>query len=171
MSRMNDIFEYLEGNAKRATNSAWLRFEYIKLGWKLFKMHPILGIGIGNASIYTMMFYGNAHYLHNNYMEMLACGGLVGFFLHYWIFFHLLRVYIKKIKHHDKEFDICFVLLVLKLIMDMGAVSYYAKPTYFYLFLFVMGAYGFRAVSTQKWEEAAITDSRLKAGEVQDNAY
>lgn len=138
MDRIYQVFEFLEGNATRSTNSAWIRFAYIKLGLQLFKENPILGIGIGNANIYTMLYYGNSHYLHNNYVEILACGGIVGFLFYYWIYFYLIYFFIKNFKYRDQEFNICFVIFILKLIMDYGAVSYYSKPSYFYLLLFII---------------------------------
>lgn len=165
MGRMDDIFEYLEGNATRATNTAWLRFAYTKLGWEVFLRNPILGIGIGNASIYTLIYYGNAHYLHNNYMELLACGGFVGFFLHYWLFFYLLWAYIRNFRQRDKEFNICFVLLIFKLIMDIGDVSYYTKPTYFYLLLFVMGAKRLKEDSNNRQKNFTAVNPILETNE------
>ena len=162
MGRLYQIVEFFEGNATRATNSAWIRFAYIRLGLQLFKEHPFLGIGIGNANIYTMLYYGNSHYLHNNYVEMLACGGIVGFLLHYWIYFYLFYFFIKNFKYRDKEFNICFVIFILKLVMDYGAVSYYSKPSYFYLLLFIMEVRDFR-------EKIHESDTRVWSGIHQEN--
>ena len=170
INRMKDIIEYLKGNATRYNNSVWLRGAYVRLGWEIFVSHPILGIGISNASIYTMQYYGNAHYLHNNYVEILACTGIVGFLLHYWLYFYLLWVYIKNFRYHEKVFNICFILLVLKLIMDIGAVSYYNKPTYFYLMLFVMGAQSIKAEKEIRQLSNAAYSHEDVSG-VQDNAY
>ena len=118
-----------------------------------------------------MLFYGNAHYLHNNYMEMLACGGIVGFLIHYWIYVYLLRVYIKNFKHHEKEFNICFVLLIFKLIMDIGAVSYYSKTTYFYLLLFIMGVTKIKEISGNRQGNNAVIYTYKDIKEVQGHAY
>lgn len=170
INRLNDINVYLQGNATRYNNSVWLRFAYARLGWEIFISHPILGIGIGNASIYTMLYYGNAHYLHNNYMEILACGGIIGFLFHYWLYFYLLRIYTKNYRHHEKEYNICFILLVFKLIMDVGAVSYYSKPTYFYLLLFVMGAQKIKAEKDIRQTDT-VSHSLNDADEDRDNAY
>ena len=170
LNRMDDIFEYLKGNATRYNNSVWLRFAYARLGWKIFISHPIFGIGLGNASIYTMQFYGTAHYLHNNYVEILACAGIVGFLVHYWLYFYLLWVYIKNFRHHNEEFSICFILLVFKLIMDLGAVSYYTKPTYFYLLLFVIGAQRIKMEKDSRQLDTAAY-SLDNTDEVKGNAY
>ena len=134
--RLNEILEMLSGSGKRANNSAWIRFAYVDLGIKLFKSHPLLGIGIGNANIYTQMYYGHNHYLHNNYVELLACGGIVGFLIYYSMHFYLLVNYIRYRKFHDGEYDICFVLLILNIIVDYGIVSYYDKANFLFLFVF-----------------------------------
>lgn len=136
--RIFDIFEMLAGEGVRGQNSAWIRFAYNDLGIELFKKHPVLGIGINNASIYTQMVYGHNHYLHNNYIELLACGGLVGFSLYYSIYAYFLYCFWKYRKYRDKEFDICLVLLLLNLVVDYGGVSYYGKDTYVFAYIYWM---------------------------------
>ena len=136
VKRLNEIMEMLVGTGKRSNNSAWIRFAYIDLGIDLFKSHPFLGIGIGNANIYTQMYYHHNHYLHNNYIELLACGGLIGFLIYYSMHLYLLANYIKYRQYRDKEYDICLVLLILNLIVDYGVVSYYDKANYLFLFMF-----------------------------------
>lgn len=138
IDRMSDIKDILNGKGTRYDNSAWLRFAYIKLGMRLFRKHPLLGIGVGNANIYTQMYYGNNHYLHNNYVEILACLGLVGFMIYYSIFAYLLYYFIKNIKYRDGEYDMCFILLIINLIIDYGVVSYYDKATYLYILLYTI---------------------------------
>ena len=126
------------GNGTRGQNSAWIRFAYTELGLKLFKENPILGIGIGNANLYTQMYYGNNHYLHNNYVELLACGGIVGFTIYYSIWIYLLITFIRYRKFREKEYDICLILFLINLILDYGAVSYYDKSRYVFLLLYWM---------------------------------
>ncbi len=138
--RMLEIVEMLAGKGVRGKNSAWIRFAYNDLGIKLFKEHPIFGIGIGNANIYTQMYYNHDHYLHNNYIELLACGGIVGFLLYYSIWIYLLLTFIRCRKQRSREYDICLILMLIHLVLDYGAVSYYSKETYVFLMLFWMEA-------------------------------
>ena len=135
MKRLKEILEMLAGTGTRADNSAWLRFAYINLGIDLFKKNPLLGIGIGNANIYTQLYYHHNHYLHNNYIELLACGGIVGFVIYYSMHLYLLINYFKYRKYRDRDYDICLILLLLNLIVDCGVVSYYDKVNYLFLFL------------------------------------
>ena len=134
--RIYEIFEMLVGEGVRGENSAWIRFAYNELGIELFKQHPVLGIGINNASIYTQMYYGHNHYLHNNYIELLACGGFVGFTLYYAVYAYFLYSLWKYRIYRDHEYDICLILLLLNLVMDYGAVSYYNKDTYILLYIY-----------------------------------
>ncbi|MDI9461664.1 MAG: O-antigen ligase family protein [Saccharofermentanales bacterium] len=136
MSRFADILDMISGKGTRETNTAWLRFAYNDLGLQLFRQSPLIGIGIGNANLYTQILFGNNHYLHNNYVELLACGGLIGFFLYYSIHLYILFFLWKYRKYRDKEFDICLVLLLINLIVDYGAVSYYDKGRYLFLYLY-----------------------------------
>ena len=36
----------------------------------------------------------------------------------------------------SREYDICLILFIVRLILDYGAVWYYSKDTYFFLMLF-----------------------------------
>jgi len=136
MNRLTEILEMLAGRGTRSNNSAWIRFAYIDLGIELFKRNPLLGIGIGNANIYTQLYYHHNHYLHNNYVELLACGGITGFLIYYSMHLYLIKNYVKFRKFRDKEYDICLVLLILNIIVDYGVVSYYDKANFLFLFVF-----------------------------------
>lgn len=135
VKRVSDVIDAIAGRGTRASNSAWIRFAYIELGKKLFKENPVLGIGIGNANIYTRMYYGNNHYLHNNYIELLACGGLIGFIIYYSMHLHLLVGFFRLWKHRDRVYDIMLVLLIIVLIVDYGMVSYYNRTNYLFLYM------------------------------------
>lgn len=78
------------------------------------------------------------YYLHNNYWEMLADGGIIGFIIYYWIYAFILKKMIKFRRLSDGEFVICFTFLILSLILDNAAVSYLSKTTYYkLLFIFI----------------------------------
>lgn len=156
IKRMTEIFDMLAGRGARTNNSAWLRFAYTKLGIQLFREHPILGIGIGNANIYTQLYYGHNHYLHNNYAELLACGGLLGFIVYYSMHIFLLRGYIRNWKYRNNDYDICLLLMLLIIIVDYGMVSYYSRTNYFYLFMIWRYAREMRQGVGQQVEESGL---------------
>jgi len=136
MERLDDIVTALNGTDYRRGNSAWIRFEYVLLGIKIFMQNPILGIGLGNTNFYTQAMYGHFHYLHNNYVELLAATGIVGTVMYYSIYIHILSVFWKYRKYRNAEYDICLVILLIRLVMDFGAVFYYSKVAYGFLLLF-----------------------------------
>ena len=134
--RLNDMIIALRGEGTRGTDG-WLRIQYVKLGMELFRKHPILGIGLGNANTYTLQLYNHNHYLHNNYVEMLATLGIVGTVLYYSIYAYFLYAFFKYRKvGRDREYDVCLTILLVRLVMDYGAVFFYNKETYIYILLF-----------------------------------
>ena len=136
MGRMEGMLNIVTGGT--VEKSAMIRFSLVQLGISLFKQHPILGIGIDNPRLFTYGVTGQSFYLHNNFLEILSSGGVVGFILYYWIYVKLLFTLIRKRDFDDPQYCICFVLLILLLIMDYGMVSYYSKSTYVFLLLFVL---------------------------------
>ena len=135
MKRMEGMFNIVVGGT--VEKSAMIRMSLVQLGLELFKQHPLLGVGIDNPRLYTYEVVGETYYLHNNYMEILSSGGIVGFISYYWMYVKLLISYIRRRDFDDLQYCICFVILILLLIMDYGMVSYYSKSTYIFLFLFV----------------------------------
>ena len=134
--RFQTMFDAFMGRAA-AGNSTVTRLSLINIGIDLFKEHPIGGIGINNAHfIAGEIFSHTDYYLHNNYIEMLADGGIIGFCLYYSIFVFLVIKYWKIRDFKDGEFIICFSLLIINLIMDIAAVSFLDRETYFYLLIY-----------------------------------
>lgn len=126
---------FLGGSVEK---SAMIRMSLVRLGIDLFKKNPLLGIGIDNPRLYTYGVVGESYYLHNNFVEILSSGGIIGFIVYYWIYVKILFSYIKRHNFDDPQFCICLVLLLLVIIMDYGMVSYYSKTTYIFLLLFTM---------------------------------
>lgn len=136
--RMQYVVNYFSGKGEVGL-SITERSELIKIGKEIFVHHPILGIGIDNAKLVVLKIMGKKdYYLHNNYWEMLADGGIIGFIIYYWIYAFILKKMIKFRRLSDGEFVICFTFLILSLILDNAAVSYLSKTTYYkLLFIFI----------------------------------
>lgn len=131
-SRIGEMFAGFigKGEVDRSTN---IRMLYTQLGLEIFKAHPILGVGIDNARIFTYQISGFNHYLHNNFAELLADVGMIGFVVYYLMY---LTIFIKNFilyKKGNTRAGLILVMLVLMVIMDYGRVSYYSKETYLYL--------------------------------------
>jgi len=112
----------------------------VRIGIAEFLNNPLLGLGIGSSSEITLKSLGWATYLHNNYIELLACGGIVGTIIYYFMFLYPGLQLLRKGYNKDKNTLICLILLLLWLITDWGVVSYYYKQTYFFILLFFMQA-------------------------------
>ena len=121
-------------NLGKVDSSAFLRSWMIQVGWEQFKQTPIIGVGMSNSGIILERVIRRT-YFHNNYIEMLACGGIVGTVLYYQLFLIPAIQLFRQRFCPDKNTMLCLILIMLIFMMDMGAVSSGAKSTYFYLMI------------------------------------
>lgn len=102
----------------------WLREQ----AWQQFKNHPVLGVGIGQFRYYASAG-GLDLYAHNNFLEILANTGIVGFFIYYGSMFQLLlrTLFVSNGKDRREISNGCFVaaFLLAVLAMEYGQVDYY----------------------------------------------
>lgn len=116
-------------------HSTEIRKQLVGFGLSIFKKNPILGIGIGNTHILVNQYYGEDFYLHNNFVELLAGGGIIGFAIYYSMFAFVLFSIFKHGGIHCSRNRIILVLLSFLLIADLASGTYYAKETYFFLMI------------------------------------
>lgn len=133
--RMDGLMALVSGSGK-IDSSAQLRQQYMHIGMEQFLNNPILGIGIGNSLVVLKQTVGHYTYFHMNYIELLACGGIVGIILYYSRYIKILCVSIRYRKNLPQEWVVIITLFFLCLIADVGAVTYYSKETYFYFMIF-----------------------------------
>lgn len=101
-----------------------IRMNLARGGFELFLSNP-LGIGFGNVTNIL------GTYSHNNYIEVLASSGLVGFFAYYYIYF--VGLY-KSFKYRTNMlFKYCLFTLAGLMIIELGQVTYlYSIPFFFF---------------------------------------
>lgn len=120
-------------------NSTRQRAEMNRIGYEQFLNNPLLGMGIGNPRILLKGMWGtNYPYLHNNYIELLAGGGLIGTILYYVMYIYVLvKTFIyRKAKYPPKY--VIWVVCANALLLDYFMVTYYSKITYiFFVFLYI----------------------------------
>ncbi len=123
------FFDAVSG--KTATlGSVYYRIGMLRVGFELFISHPIFGNGI-NATKYALFNAGIPYtVLHNNFIELLADVGIVGFSLYYGIYFISLKRALKQIKSNS---FFPLLLLVMMLVLDIGGVTYYMQRNYLFL--------------------------------------
>lgn len=140
-SRIENAFSVLTGGeAIIKETSVQIREEYVKLGWRQFLKSPIWGNGIGCAGYAMSEEYGFVTYLHNNYIEILASGGLIGFVLYYAPYYIVLKNHVRRLfmyREQNPVLVISFALLVTKLVGHVGTVVYYSKIEYLLLAIWI----------------------------------
>lgn len=129
--RMDGLISSFTGEGE-IDSSTLIRMKLRALGFTQLQHTPFLGIGMGNARNLALSETGMDVYLHCNYAELAANGGIIGLFLYYWIYFKIIYVEWKHVKYNNYSILI-FIIILLQLIMDWGSVSYYSKSTYFIL--------------------------------------
>ena len=96
-----------------------------------FYAHPGKGIG------YYCFQYTNSYglYAHNNYLEILADLGLLGFGLYYIMYLIIFRIafdmFLRKRRMKSKEYILAFIFIMILMVME------YAQITYIRLFALV----------------------------------
>ena len=130
--RLTGMFNSFFG-AGEVDASTQIRNDMLALGFHLWGKNPLIGYGISNVHILANEYMGEDTYLHNNYVELLCGGGLVGFCLYYAMHVYLFVGFIKYRKANKALFSICMTWLVLTIIMDWGMVSYLMKSNSCYL--------------------------------------
>lgn len=93
---------------------------------ELFKQYPITGYGLDAFKFYTVQHGTSQLYSHNNYLELLACTGLIGFSLYYGAIMSLLMNLRKKLNENPMLISLISILLV-QLFLDAGSVTYYSE--------------------------------------------
>ncbi len=124
--------------------SARNRYRMIDLGIEIFKHHPVLGVGLNGSLVYA-----NGTYLHSNYIELLATGGIVGILIYYAYYIYVFsRLCKKKTNNIASWKNIGILFLVICLITDVGAVTYFSKPQciYFVIFAIAIGKNSSRSI-------------------------
>ena len=127
--RFEAMFSFLSGSEKIMDYSTRERQIVIESGVNQFYKTPFIGIGIGATGYITESAVGFSTYLHNNYIELLASGGVIGFILYY---FPILGFVIEswKLQKQSVNSKICIIFVIVSLVNDAASVQYFSKFTY-----------------------------------------
>ena len=83
---MESIVNYLTGTGY-IDHSTAVRDQMRRVGLQVFKENPIVGIGFGNTYLYGVEDYS---YFHDNYVEVLSSGGILGFIIYYGMYGYII---------------------------------------------------------------------------------
>lgn len=150
--RMQSMFYLLTGKGE-ADSSALKRAKMIEIGWKEFTQHPLGGIGIANSYFITDKYLGRETYLHNNFIELLACGGIFAFVTYYAIYAYLFYSLWKYRKADKKQSMFFAIWLFIMFALDFAIVSYYDKSQNFYLMIHFVNVENLKRKSRMKQNE------------------
>ena len=163
MERMRGLLAFWTDSGE-ADHSTILRNDMVTLGIDTWKSHPLGGIGIGNPHILARDYLKYDAYLHNNFVELLCGGGLVGFILYYAMFIYLFVCLFKYRKADFEAFSVALIWLGLMLIMNYGMVTYYSKLQWYYLLVHFVNVSQLR----RKYKEMLENEQAAKTAEVPD---
>ncbi len=103
-----------------------LRHTFIEYAKILFKEKPLLGQGFANyTDIVISEFYSSGSYAHNNYWEILADLGAVGFIVYYWFYVFLFIAAVVQIARNPQNrlAILGFTFLISEIVLEWGVVS------------------------------------------------
>lgn len=150
--RLEQMMNTFLGRGKMDTSSL-MRNDLIDLGMFCFSKKPLTGIGMACTHTYAYMNLNFNSYLHNNYVELLAGGGIFALLIFYSMYAYLIRGFIKIRKHAPEFFMFGIVVIILMLMADFGRVSYYSKTVLFELMMLFLIV---KIVSRRKESDDAI---------------
>ena len=132
--RMESMLNAVFGSGQ-ADHSTIVRKNLRALGIEWFLRYPLGGIGIANPHILAKQYYAFDAYLHDNFVELLCGGGIIGFSLYYSMYVYLF-LQLWNYRRIDPQRVAFFALwLGLMLAMNYGMVTYYSKAQNFYLMI------------------------------------
>ena len=139
-TRLQTLFNLYSGTGTY-DQSAWLRNQMLVRGFRGWLENVIGGIGIGNTGVLVADLGYGGSYLHNNFIELLAGGGMICFVCYYSMYIYIIYNLIKYRKYdmHRAVFGIIWAIMTL--CMDFGMVTYYSKTQWFYLLVMFLNIY------------------------------
>lgn len=123
--RIENMLEGLfgQGTTEGSFNT---REEMIRLGFGWFLERPLFGYGMSNFSVLYEIEKGWSTYSHNNFIEILINGGIVGFILYYFIYAYIfVKLFKAAFVKRDSTAIILFTINLVLIALQIAAVSYY----------------------------------------------
>lgn len=124
--RLERMLQVFTGEDTSIDGSMVERNYYIQQAIYLFLQNPIIGCGGNNfATFMRNIGYSHVAYSHNNFTEMLATLGIIGFLIYYSIWIVTMINLIRQIKVKENRLNLLFVVIfIIILILDYWNVSY-----------------------------------------------
>lgn len=117
---------YLE---KRDAQEPEVRMSMALEGFELWRESPLGGNGAGQFAVLS----GFGVYSHNNFSELLANFGVIGFLLYYLFPMGLLASSLRGVRRREVWGRQCALLVLLAVTQGLGMVAYSSKVTWLFL--------------------------------------
>lgn len=119
------IEAYIQGllGTGEMDSSGAIREKLLEVAWDTFKGNSILGVGLDCFRYYSIRALGRNYYAHNNYLEILADLGVVGFVAYYSGYWYTLK-YILKGQKQDRMRNLLLSIMGCVLISEYACVTY-----------------------------------------------
>ncbi|TKD70809.1 O-antigen ligase family protein [Pseudalkalibacillus hwajinpoensis] len=113
------------------------RFELWGRAIDYFSSHMVLGLGAFNFSDYNLFDYGEPHYVHNTFLEILSDSGITGLFF-YLLF--ILIVFVQLLQSRLYRTKPYLFLTFIGFLLQMVSLSLVINDMFF-LFMAILSAY------------------------------
>lgn len=121
----NNKLNVIERSTNLNTYSTQQRLRFYKSALESIKQYPFFGVGIGNWKLHAteydkpfMVDYTVPYHVHNDFLEVFAELGIIGFILYFgifvWLFFLIFKV-IKSREFSKKDYSYLILLCFLSL--------------------------------------------------------
>lgn len=124
--RFNSFFSYFTDKSS-GDSSTQYRMDMILYGIEWFKNKPFIGYGMDNFRYLFESATGRLAYAHNNYIELLVGGGIIGFTLYYRIAVNSIRKLRKSMTNNRSMVALLLSILLTILCIDFALVSYNSR--------------------------------------------
>ncbi len=131
--RIHDMLDVIAGTNDHTQDDS--RMLLILAGWEWFLENPLHGYGMNCFRVLSdsnILFMGKNWYAHNNYIEILVGGGIIGFLFYY----SYLVLVVKRIwGHFNPPYKVAIILLAVLLFADTAQVAYYNPDLQFMILI------------------------------------
>jgi len=135
--RVESFFSLYTGEGQ-VDGSTIYRQKLIAAAFDTWQEYPLLGCGIDCFRIFGEIATGKDYYAHNNYLELLADLGVVGFICYYWGYIYVGSM-LWKYRDKDNISKVLLMILCILLIISLAFVHY--SDFFFGLIIMLMFAY------------------------------
>lgn len=125
--RFEALFDFFKSNSTE-DGSIINRQALIEIGWQYILKKPWTGYGYDCFKTISGLGWNGKffYYSHNNYIELLFSGGIIGFSLYYLSIIYLLMNLIKKL-NWDNSIKYLLIILISKLTIEYVYVSCFER--------------------------------------------